>query len=278
MNFDIRNNIVKRFNIQVWGTGSNTLVFAHGLGCDQKVWHSITPAFEKKYKIVVFDYIGSGASDWSAYNEPKYSSLNGYAADILDICAALDLQDVIFVGHSVSSMIGMLAAISNPHLFKCLIMLGPSPCYTYEKGYTGGFDREEIAELLVLMEKNFQQWAAFFAPKVMGNEDRPVLSENLKNGFCSTDPAITLNFARVTFYADNRKDLVKVKTPSLIIQMDKDIIVPSSVGEYMHQLMPNSSLVHMKATGHFPHISAPEETITVIKAYLNELPGNNTFY
>lgn len=275
MNNATASDIVKRFNVQVWGTGSNTIVFAHGLGCDQKVWRSITPAFEKDYKIVVFDYIGSGGSDWSAYNNDKYSSLNGYAADVLDICVALDLKEVIFVGHSVSSMIGMLAALSNPHLFTCLIMVGPSPCYTNEKEYTGGFEQEEIAELLELMEKNYQQWAAFFAPKVMGNEDRPALSETLKDSFCSTDPAITLNFARVIFNADNRNDLPKVKTPTLIMQIAEDIIAPLSVGAYMHQAMPNSSLVNMKATGHFPHISAPEETITVIKAYLNGVLGNN---
>src|SRR4051812_26715924 len=160
MNNDIAYNIVKRFNVQVWGTGSKTMLFAHGLACDQKVWHSITPAFENDYKIVVFDYIGSGGSDLWGYNNEKKRSLNGYAADIADICAALDLKDVVFVGHSVSGMIGMLAAISNPHLFKCLIMIGPSPSYTNEKGYTGGFEREEINQLLMLMEKNYLQWAA----------------------------------------------------------------------------------------------------------------------
>jgi sigma-B regulation protein RsbQ len=275
MNNDIANNIIKRFNVQVCGTGSKTMLFAHGLACDQKVWRSVTTAFENDYKIVVFDYIGSGRSDRSAFNKEKYNSLYAYAADVIDICTALDLKDVIFVGHSVSSMIGVLAAVSNPNLFKCLIMIGPSPCYTNEKGYTGGFEREEITELLLQMEKNYSQWAAFFAPQVMGNEDRPALSEGLKESFCTADPAITLNFARLTFYADNRNDLPKVTIPSLIMQMAEDIIVPTGVGAYMHGVMPASKLVYMKATGHFPHISAPQETIAVINTFLEGLSETN---
>jgi sigma-B regulation protein RsbQ len=264
-------SILKRYNVQVWGSGSKTMLFAHGLGCDQKVWRSIIPAFERDYKIVAFDYIGSGQSDIGSYSKEKYSSLDGYAADISDICTALGLRDVIFVGHSVSSMIGMLAAIANPTLFTCIIMIGPSPSYINDKGYTGGFHRAEVEELLGLMAKNYRQWAGFFAPRVMGNANHPKLSEDLKNSFCSADPSITLDFARVAFLSDNRQDLPKLNTPSLILQTAEDIIAPLSVGAYMHQQTPRSTLVNMKATGHFPHLSAPLETIAEIKGYLNKL-------
>jgi sigma-B regulation protein RsbQ len=271
MNAFTKNAILKHHNVQVSGAGSQPVLFAHGLGCDQKVWRFITPAFEKDYKIIVFDFIGSGQSDLSVYNKEKYSSLQGYAADIRDICTALELTNVIFVGHSVSSMIGMLVAIAHPTLFKCIIMIGPSPCYINYKGYHGGFERNEIEALLSLMEKNYKEWAGSFAPRVMGNEDKPELSDGLNESFCSTDPAITVEFARVTFLSDSRSDLPKLKTPSLIMQIADDIVAPTAVGEYMHQAIRGSTLVYMKATGHFPHLSAPEETIREIKQYLETL-------
>jgi sigma-B regulation protein RsbQ len=260
--------VIKRYNIEVWGNGSQPMLFAHGLGCDQQIWHSITPAFEQDYKLIAFDYIGCGQSDLSAYDSGKYGALSSYAADLLDICNALGLQDIIFVGHSVSSMIGLLAAIEKPGLFKCLIMIGPSPCFLKHDDYDGGFYEEEIEELLNLMKKNYKDWAAFFAPRAMGNLDRPELYKGLRERFNAADPTITLNFARVVFYADNRKDLPKLKIPSLILQIPEDIIVPLSVGTYMHQVMPRSTLTKMNATGHFPHISAPQETVRVIKQYL----------
>jgi sigma-B regulation protein RsbQ len=263
--------ILKRHNVQVIGTGAQTMLFAHGLGCDQQIWRFITPDFEQEYRVVLFDYIGSGGSDWSAYDQEKYSTLAGYADDVVAICTALELHNVIYVGHSVSSMVGLLAAIANPHLFKCLIMVGPSPCYINEKDYKGGFYIEEIEALLNLMKKNYREWAAFFAPRAMGNLDRPELYRGLKERFCASDPAITLEFARVTFYSDNRNDLPKLKTPSLIMQIPDDIIVPPSVGPYMQQQMPGSTLAILKASGHFPHISAPQETIKVMQAYLADM-------
>ena len=272
MNDNTKNDILKRHNVQVWGTGSKTLLFAHGMGCDQKVWRLITPAFDAGYKIVAFDYIGSGGSDWSAYNKEKYSSLQGYAADIQDICAALALQNVVLIAHSVSSMIGMLAAIAKPALFNSIVMIGPSPGYINSKEYSGGFERNEIEALLRLMETNYRKWADAFAPQAMGNADKPQLSRDLNESFCSTDPAITLDFARLTFLSDNRKDLPKLQTPSLILQTADDIVAPVHVGAYMHRAMPGSTLVHMKATGHFPQLSAPEETIKEIKNYLEKRP------
>ena len=265
-----KNDILKRHNVQVWGSGSTTLFFAHGMGCDQKVWRLITPAFEADYTIVAFDYIGSGKSDRSAYNKDKYSSLPGYAADMQDICAALALQNVVLVAHSVSSMIGVLAAIDNPALFNAIVMIGPSPSYINTKGYTGGFERNEIEALLSLMKKNYRKWAGAFAPQAMGNADKPELSQDLNESLCSADPAITLDFARLTFLSDNRNDLPKLQTPCLILQTADDIVAPLHVGAYMHQAIPGSTLVYMKATGHFPQLSAPEETIKEIKKYLEK--------
>jgi sigma-B regulation protein RsbQ len=271
-----KNDILKRHNVQVRGSGSITLLFAHGMGCDQKVWHSIMPAFEADYTIVAFDYIGSGRSDWSAYNSEKYSSFQGYAADMQDICAALALQNVVLVAHSVSSMIGMLAAINNPALFKAIVMIGPSPSYINTKAYAGGFERNEIEALLSLMETNYKKWAGAFAPRAMGNADKPELSQNLNESFCSTDPAITLDFARLTFLSDNRNDLPKLQTPCLVLQTADDIVAPLHVGAYMHQAIQGSTLVYMKATGHFPQLSAPEETINEIKNYLEKGPHTQT--
>lgn len=264
-------SILKRHNVQVWGEGSQPMMFAHGLGCDQQIWQSLTPAFEADYTLIAFDYVGSGQSDLSAYDAEKYGTLHGYAADVQDICRALNLSDVVFIGHSVSSMIGLLAAIDDPSLFKCLIMIGPSPCFLKREDYDGGFYEEEIEALLAQMKRNYKEWAAFFAPRAMGNLERPELSSRLRERFYAANPAITLDFARVVFYSDYRADLPRLKQPSLIMQIPQDIIVPLSVGTYMHRLMPQSTLVKMNATGHFPHISAPQETVRVIQAYLSDL-------
>lgn len=268
MNNSSAGAIIKHHNVQSWGAGSSPMLFAHGLGCDQQIWRSITPAFEGGYKIIAFDHIGSGQSDLAAYNKEKYSTLDGYARDLLGICQALNLENIILVGHSVSSMIGLLAAVENPAIFNCLIMIGPSPCFVNHEDYTGGFYTDEIEALLSMMKKNYKEWAAFFAPRAMGNLDRPELYKSLRERFYAADPAITLDFANVVFYSDNRKDLPKLKIPSLIMQIPEDILVPLSVGAYMHQVMPASTLVKLKATGHFPHVSAPQETVRVIKHYL----------
>lgn len=246
------------------------MLFAHGFGCDQNMWRFITPAFENDYKIILFDYVGAGKSDKNAYNAERYSSLQGYAQDVLDICEELQLSDVIFVGHSVSCMIGLLAAIEEPQYFEKLIMVGPSPCYINAEGYTGGFERKDIEGLLETMEKNYIGWANFLAPNIMGNKDRPELGEELTESFCSTDPLIARQFAEATFFSDNRDDLRKITIPSLILQCSEDIIAPLEVGTYLNQNLPNSTMKVMKATGHCPHMSAPEETISLIKEYLSK--------
>jgi sigma-B regulation protein RsbQ len=261
-------DVLTRNNVKVSGNGKQPILFAHGFGCDQNMWRFITPAFERDYKIVLFDYVGSGKSDVSAYDFERYSSLDGYAQDILEICEALDLHDVIFVGHSVSSMIGVLAANRAPDRFSRLIMVGPSPRYINDAEYVGGFEKADIEGLLDLMDKNYIGWANFLAPVVMKNDDRPELTRELHESFCSTDPKITRRFAETTFFADNRADVPKVRIPSLIMQCAEDAIAPVEVGSYLSRTMPNSTLRFMKATGHCPHISHPEETIEVIKGYL----------
>jgi sigma-B regulation protein RsbQ len=261
-------DVLKRNNVHVSGRGTQPLLLAHGFGCDQTMWRFITPAFENDYRIVLFDYVGSGKSDLSAWDARRYSALDGYAKDVLEICAALELRDVIFVGHSVSSMIGVLAANREPDRFSRLIMVGPSPRYVNDTDYVGGFERADIEGLLDLMDKNYIGWANFLAPVVMKNDDRPELTQELHQSFCSTDPKITRRFAETTFFADNRADLPALRVPSLIMQCSEDSIAPIEVGNYLHRTIPESTLRVMKATGHCPHISHPEETIEAIRTYL----------
>ena len=263
-------DILSRNNVRVFGAGTQPMMFAHGFGCDQNMWRLITPAFESEYRIVLFDYVGSGGSDLGAYDAERYSRLDGYAGDILEICHALDLRDVILVGHSVSSMIGVLAANREPERFDRLILVGPSPRYVNDPpDYVGGFERADIEGLLEMMDKNYIGWANFLAPAIMKNPERPELGEELTASFCSTDPVIARRFAEATFFADNRDDLSRVRVPALVLQCSEDMIAPDAVGEYVHRELSGSTLRRMKATGHCPHMSHPEETIEAIREYLH---------
>ena len=244
------------------------MLFAHGFGCDQNMWRLVTPAFENDYRIVLFDHVGAGKSDLSAYDRSKYATLDGYASDVLEICAAEGLYNVIFVGHSVSAMIGVLAALREPERFDKLVLIGPSPRYVNDDAYLGGFERRDIDQLLEFLDTNHMGWSTTMAPVIMGNPDRPELAAELTGSFCRTDPAIARHFARVTFLSDNRLDLAGVRTPSLILQCSDDAIAPLSVGEYVHTHLPGSHLVVLKATGHCPNLSAPEETIAAMRSYL----------
>jgi sigma-B regulation protein RsbQ len=243
-------------------------MFAHGFGCDQNMWRFVAPEFENNFKIVLFDHVGAGGSDLSAYSRDKYAHLSGYAQDVLDICDELDLEDLTFVGHSVSSMIGALAAKQRPELFANLVMVGPSPRYINDDGYVGGFAAEQIEELLAFLDSNHMGWSQAMAPTIMGNSERPELGEELTNSFCRTDPEIAKHFARTTFTSDNRADLDGLTTRTLILQCSEDVIAPQEVGQYVHAKIPNSQLVVLKATGHCPNLSAPAETIEAIRAFV----------
>lgn len=244
------------------------MMFAPGFGCDQTMWRSVIPAFEDRYRIVAFDHVGTGGSDIEAYDPDRYASLDGYADDVLQICHALDLPPVIFVGHSVSSMIGALAAIREPTRFDRLIMVGPSPRYIDEGDYVGGFSADDIDELLTSLDSNYLGWSGAIAPVIMGNPDRPELGDELTASFCKNDPDIARRFAQVTFTGDNRDDLPKVTTPTLVLQSDQDAIAPREVGTYVHDRLPDSELVLLRATGHCPHLSAPGETIAAMESFL----------
>jgi sigma-B regulation protein RsbQ len=262
-------DILLRNNVKVIGEGTQPIMFAHGFGCDQNMWRLVVPAFLSDYRVILFDYVGAGKSDGSAFTPKRYSSLEGYAQDVLDICEVLDLRQVIFVGHSVSSMIGLLATIKAPRRFAHLILVNPSPSYLNDlPSYRGGFERAEIEGLLGIMDKNYIGWANMLAPLIMQNADRPELTQELEQSFCSTDPVIARRFAEVTFFSDNRKDLPDVPVPSLILQCAVDSIAPVEVGHYMHSHMPGSTLQVIQATGHCLHMSHPQETIQQIKAYL----------
>ncbi len=263
-------NILTRNNVRITGQGEKTIVFGHGFGCDQKVWNNIIPAFEKNYQVVTFDYVGSGESDKSAYDQERYQTLAGYKQDLLEVCAALNLESILFVGHSVSSMIGVLASIEQPALLEKLIMIGPSPYYLNEPGYHGGFEQSDIDELLDMMEINYKEWAKYLAPVVMQNEERPHLAEDFEELLCSNDPMIARQFAEVTFTSDLRDELHKVTVPTLILQPKFDAIVPLEVGGYIRDQIVGSQLVVMEAMGHNPHLSDAEETVNCIKTYLTE--------
>jgi sigma-B regulation protein RsbQ len=252
------------------GRGERAMMFAHGFGCDQNMWRWVAPAFEGRFRTILFDHVGAGGSDLSAYSREKYSTLGGYARDVVELGEALAVRGGIFVGHSVSAMIGVLAAIEAPRLFDALVLVGPSPRYVNEGDYVGGFTRDQIEELLDFLDSNQMGWSASMAPVIMGNSDRPELAQELTNSFCRTDPEIARHFARTTFLSDNRTDLPKLRIPALILQCAEDVIAPLAVGEYVHRAVPNSELVVMRATGHCPNLSAPEETISAIEAFLEE--------
>jgi len=260
---------IQKNNVTISGReGGQAMVFAHGYGCDQNMWRFVAPAFADEYRIILFDHVGAGLSDISAYSRGRYESLRGYASDVLEICRELNLTRAIFIGHSVSSMIGVLAAIEEPDRFDKLVLVGPSPRYIDDGDYTGGFSREDIDGLLESLDSNYLGWSSAMAPVIMGNPERPELGAELTNSFCRTDPEIAKHFARVTFLSDNRADLPRVTARTLILQCSDDVIAPQSVGDYVHRQIPGSELVRMKATGHCPNLSAPEETVAAIEAFL----------
>ncbi|MET4210101.1 alpha/beta hydrolase [Bradyrhizobium sp. LA2.1] len=260
--------LVVRNNVKTAGQGSRSMVFAHGFGCDQNMWRFVAPAFEEDFRTILFDHVGAGGSDLSAFSAAKYGSLEGYADDVVELGRALDVENGIFVGHSVSAMIGILAAKKAPELFEGLVLVGPSPRYIDDDNYKGGFRSDQIEELLDFLDSNHMGWSAAMAPAIMGNPERPELGEELTNSFCRTDPEIAKHFARTTFMSDNRADLAGLKARSLVLQCKEDVIAPIDVGEYVHRNLPNSQLVILDATGHCPNLSAPDAVIKAIREFV----------
>jgi sigma-B regulation protein RsbQ len=260
--------VSQRHNVKISGRGTRPMVFAHGFGCDQNMWRLVAPAFERDFRVILFDHIGAGGSDLSAYDAGRYSSLAGYAEDVVALGRELGVRNGVFVGHSVSAMIGLLAAKQAPELFDDLVLVGPSPCYIDDGEYVGGFSEAQIHELLEFLDSNHMGWSQAMAPVIMGNLERPELGEELTNSFCRTDPEIAKRFARATFLSDNRRDLEGISARCLVLQCSEDVIAPRAVGEYVHARLPNSELVIMEATGHCPNLSAPEETIAAMRAFL----------
>ncbi|PIQ21765.1 MAG: alpha/beta hydrolase [Cytophagales bacterium CG18_big_fil_WC_8_21_14_2_50_42_9] len=262
-------DVIKRNNVRIIGQGEQSIIFAHGFGCSQNVWRHLVDVYKTKFKLILFDFVGAGQSDLNAYDIKKYSSLDGYTKDVLEILEALNIKNALYIGHSVSCMIGVKAAIAQPSYFSKLIFVSPSPCYINDEEYIGGLDKEDLKNLLELMDNNYLGWSSFLAPQVMGNLDRPELGEELVSNFCATDPDIAKEFARVTFLSDNRSDLVKLQTDSLTLQCSKDILAPLAVGYYLEKKAKGNTLKILEATGHCPHLSAPEEVIAAISAYIN---------
>ncbi|GGQ49026.1 alpha/beta hydrolase [Streptomyces althioticus] len=263
-------SILRRNNVRVTGaTSGRPVVLVHGFGCDQNMWRLVEPLLAEDHPLVLFDYVGAGRSELSAWQEDRYSSLDGYARDLVEVLEELDLRDAVVVGHSVSSMTAVLAAAAAPERIGALVMVCPSPRYIDEDGYRGGFSAEDIDELLESLESNYLGWSATMAPVIMGNPDRPELGEELTNSFCATDPDIARVFARTTFLSDSRKDLETVTVPTLILECEQDVIAPREVGAYVHASVPGSELVTLDAVGHCPQLSAPEATASAVRAFLS---------
>jgi len=263
-------DVLRRNNVRVTGAAAGRpMVLVHGFGCDQHMWRHVVPYFAADHRIVLLDLVGAGGSDLSAYDPARHGSLDGYAGDVLEVCGALDLADVVLVGHSVSAMIAVLAANREPERFGAIVLVCPSPRYVDDEGYRGGFTRADIAELLATMDDNYLGWSAAMAPAIMGAPDRPELGEELTNSFCRTDPEIARAFARVTFLSDNRADLSRVRVPALVLQTVEDAIAPPEVGRYVHDAIPGSRLLVLDAIGHCPNLSAPAETAAAIRRFLS---------
>ncbi|GAA1440011.1 alpha/beta hydrolase [Nocardiopsis tropica] len=265
-------DVLRRNNVTITGTDEGpTVVLAHGFGCDQNLWRLVAPALAERYRVVLFDYVGSGRSDLASWSEERYSSLDGYAQDVVELSRALDLEGAVFVGHSVSAMVGVLAAQAVPERIGALVMVTPSPRYIDDEGYRGGFSTQDIHELLASLESNYLGWSSAMAPMIMGNPERPELGQELTDSFCATDPDIARVFARTTFLSDNRADLKGVEVPTLVLECSQDLIAPRGVGAFVHDSIPSSRLVTLEATGHCPQLSAPQATAEAILGFLDTL-------
>ncbi|WP_435770209.1 alpha/beta fold hydrolase [Nocardioides sp. SYSU DS0651] len=264
--------ISDRLNVHVAGPeGGRPVVFAHGFGCDQTMWRHVAPHFTDRYRTVLFDYVGAGGSDLSAWDPDRYSTLDGYAGDLVALLDELDLRDAVIVGHSVSAMIGAMAQVAAPDRVTGLVLVAPSPRYLNDGDYVGGFTPEQVDGLLAAVAKDFTGWSQAMAPVIVGNPDRPALGEELTAVFCRMDPAMALAFARATFLSDTRDLLPRIDVPTLVLQCRDDAIAPESVGRHVAARIREARLVLMQAAGHCPNLSAPLETTTEIEAFLARL-------
>lgn len=267
-------NVLDRHNVRRLNAGHpRAIVFAHGYGCDQQVWRQVAPAFEADHEVLLFDYAGCGGADLAAYDLQRHGSLLGHAQDLIAVCEAAGLDRPVLVAHSVSTMIGVVAARLRPDLFSALALVAPNPCYVNQPGYVGGFEADDIDELLDTLDSNYFSWARMMAPVIMGHADRPELGQALANSFCATNPAVARHFARVTFLADHRADLAHVQPPCLLLQCADDALAPLAVGDYLQQQLPRGELLRLRATGHCPHLSAPQETTAALRRFVDRLHG-----
>ncbi|WP_307861794.1 alpha/beta hydrolase [Nocardioides sp. SYSU D00065] len=265
-------DVLRAHNVRDTGVpGGRVVMFAHGFGCDQHMWRYVAPYFEASHRVILFDHVGSGGAT-APYDVERHASLDGYAEDVVRICAELELDDVVFVGHSVSAMVGVLAQVRAPERFSALALVGPSPRYINDDAYTGGFEPADIDDLLSALSSNYLGWSSAMAPVIMGNPERPELGAELTQSFCRTDPDIAERFARATFLSDNRSDLPLVTVPTLVMQCRDDLIAPMQVGQYVADAIPDSSLVVLEASGHCPNLSAPNEVIKALDTFLTREP------
>ncbi|WP_324670741.1 alpha/beta hydrolase [Hymenobacter sp. GOD-10R] len=261
-------DILLRHHVTTYGSGTQPIVFAHGFGTDQHTWRHVAPAFANQYRVILFDWVGAGQSDKSAYDFTRYSSLEGYASDLIELLRELQLPKVIFVGHSVGGMIGLLAAIRAPELFERLVLVAASPCYVNHDNYAGGFEPGDLEELLGFLDRDYRAWSSMLVPSIVGGDMRPELLDELLTSFNSVEHAIARQFARATFLSDHRSDLPKLHVPTLVVQCADDSVAPAAVGEYMHERLAGSALNILDTSGHYPHLNAPVATIAALENYL----------
>ncbi|TVT38334.1 alpha/beta hydrolase [Hymenobacter setariae] len=271
-----RELIIKRNNVRLIGEGSQTLLFCNGFGCSQQIWRYLSTPLANRYRVVLFDYVGTGDSDLGAYNWQEYSTLKRYAQDVVEICRVLELHEVVLIGHSVGATIAMLAAGQAPGYFAKCVLLTASPCYLNKPGYYGGLTLEDVNQLFALLDVDQNSWANLFSGMLIAPEHAPTIGEELASYFCNLDSNVARHFARVAFLADNRADVSQLQLPTLLLQCADDAIAPTEVSTFLMEHLPQATLTTLPAVGHCPHLSAPLETMAAIEAFLASPDGSTS--